>query len=120
MPVAERSVTLFALHALPSVPDQELVKGALADLFAETFHPWGEPRDSPVVGKRGIGPALALRTLYLDPGTSPSEHVTRWLVTHRRPDGTFEAAAADDAVAQSYFALALAIRAFVYSRVALP
>jgi hypothetical protein len=120
MPVAERSLTLFALHAIPSVPDQELAKGALTDLFAETFHPWGEPRDSPVVGKRGIGPALALRTLYLDPGTSPSEHVTRWLVEHRRADGTFEAARADDAVAQAYFALAFSIRSYVYARDGLP
>jgi len=120
MPVAERALTMSALHALPSVPDQNLVKNALADLFAQTFQSWGEPRDSPLVGTRGIGPALALRTLYLDPGTSPSEHVTRWLVEHRRPDGTFEAAAPDDAGAQAYFALAFSIRSYIYAKGGLP
>ncbi|MEA2273113.1 MAG: hypothetical protein QOI98_1821 [Solirubrobacteraceae bacterium] len=120
MPVAERSLTLFALHASPSKPDQDIATGALPNLFEETFQPWGEPRDAKLVGKRGIGVALALRTLYLEPGTSISEHVTRWFVTHRRSDGTFEAAAPDDAVAQAYFALAFGYRAYIYAKGGLP
>jgi hypothetical protein len=117
MPVAQRALTLYALHGSPDTHDQEVALGALPDLFGEAFNSWGEPRrDSPLVGKRGIGPILALRALYLDPGRGPSEHATRWFVTHRRPDGTFEDAAADDVTTQAYFALAFAIRAYVYAR----
>jgi hypothetical protein len=120
MPVAERALTLFALHALPSKPDQDVTLRALPDLFTEAFESWGQPRTSPLVGKRGIGGVLALRTLYLDPGRSPSEHVTRWYVEHRRADGTFEDAAADDATTQAYFALAFAMRAYIYAKGGLP
>jgi hypothetical protein len=116
MPVAERALTLYALHAVPSSPDQQLVLTTLPDLFAEAFEPWGQPRNSPLVGKRGIGAVLALRLLYLDPGRGPSEHVTRWFVTHRRADGTFKDAAADDATTQAYFALAFATRAYIYAK----
>jgi hypothetical protein len=116
MPVAERAIALYALYALPSKPDQQLVLDALPDLFAEAFEPWGQPRHSPVVGKRGIGAVLALRSLYLDPGKSPSEHVTRWFVEHRRADGTFKDAADDDITTQAYFALAFATRAYIYAK----
>jgi hypothetical protein len=121
MPVAERSLTLYALYGIPSKADQNLALSALPDLFDEAFEPWGEPRrNSPLVGKRGIGAVLALRALYVDPGRSPSEHVTRWFVTHRRPDGTFEDAPADDVTTQAYFALAFATRAYIYAKGGLP
>jgi hypothetical protein len=121
MPVAERSLTLFALHGMPTKDDQDLALAALPDLFDEAFEPWGEPRrGSPLVGKRGIGAALALRALYLDPGKSDSEHVTRWFVAHRRADGTFEDAAADDATTQAYFALTFATRGYIYAKGGLP
>jgi hypothetical protein len=115
MPVAERALTLYSLHSLPSKPDRDVVIASLPSLFEQAFHPWGEPRDGPLMGRRGVGAALALRTLQLQPGTSPSEHVARWLVAHRRSDGTFEAAAARDVTAQAYFTLAFAMRSYVFS-----
>jgi hypothetical protein len=117
MPVAERALTLYAMRGSPDVHDQQVAIAALPDLFDETFNPWGEPRrDSPLVGRRGIGAVLALRALYLYPGTSDSEHVTRWFLTHRRTDGTFEDAAADDITTQAYFALTFAMRGYIYAK----
>jgi hypothetical protein len=116
MPVAERALTLFSLYSRPSKADQDLVLAAIPSVFEQAFHSWGEPRSGPLMGRRGIGAALALRALHLQPGTYPAEHVTRWFVTHRRADGTFEAAASTDATAQAYFALAFAMRGYIFSR----
>ena len=120
MPVAERALTLFSFYSIPSKPDQDLVRRALPSFFDQAFHSWGEPRSGPLMGTRGIGAALALRTLHLEPGTSRAEHVTRWFVTHRRADGTFEAAASTDATVHAYFALAFAVRGYIFSTGALP
>jgi hypothetical protein len=120
MPVAERALTLYSLHLVPDKAFQDITLRALPGLFTEAFEAWGQPRKSRLVGTRGIGPILALRALYRDPGRSPSEHVTRWFVEHRRPDGTFEDVAPDDAVTHAYFALAFATRAYIYAKGGLP
>jgi hypothetical protein len=84
------------------------------------FQPWGEPRRGQLIGNRGLGPALALIALGQAPGTPMTERAVKWAVEHRRPDGTFEMAAANDATAQAYALLAFARRGFVFEREALP
>jgi hypothetical protein len=105
--------TLLSLASARDLKYQGIVGGGAPALWSAAFTDAGIPRQIPLVDNRGVGVALALRLFQRFAGTAPdAETAYASVLSHLRPDGSVEWASPGDNVAQAYYALAFAERAF--------
>jgi hypothetical protein len=105
--------TLLALASTSDARNQGIVGGGVAGLWSAAFTNSGSPRRGPLFDRRGLGLALSLRLFQRFASSSREADATyRSIFSDRRSDGTVEEAPSRDDVAQAYYALAFAERAF--------
>jgi hypothetical protein len=109
--------TLLALASTRSIENQGIVGGGAAGLWTAAFTSAGVLRRSPLADKRGIGLAMSLRLFQRFAGTSRDADLAFGpVLDDRRSDGTAKEGRGNDAVVQSYYALAFAERALALRR----
>jgi hypothetical protein len=110
--------TLLSLASARDLKYQGIVGAGAPALWSAAFTDTGTPQQIPLVTNRGVGVALALRLFQRYAGTAPdAETAYATVLSHLSSDGSVEWASPGDYVAQAYYALAFAERAFALRRV---
>jgi hypothetical protein len=105
--------TLLALASTRTAENQGIVGGGVAGLWSAAFMDSGTSVRGPLLDQRGLGVALSLRLFQRFAGASRDADLAYGhVLNHRRSDGTAAEARPDDGIAQAYYALAFAERAF--------
>jgi hypothetical protein len=117
MSLATWARTLLALASTRAPENQGIVGGGTSGLWSAGFTSSGEPRRSPLVEADRLGVPLSLRLLQRFAGTNRDADLAYgYILGHLRPDATVDGARSSDSVAQAYYALAFAERAYALER----
>jgi hypothetical protein len=108
MSLGEWAMTLFDLSADGSKESLDILGGGMPALYVNAFEADGQLLQNSETDGQPTGVALALRALAGYQDGSLADAAFDKLTERRRPNGTIDLAATDDAESQAYFAVAYA------------
>jgi hypothetical protein len=110
MSLSEWATTLFDLSSDGTKESLGILGGGVPGIFANAFDAGGQLLENGQTQGQPVGVALTLRALAGWEEPSLADKAFNRIIKFRRRDGTLGLAGPDDAVSQSYFALAFAQR----------